>query len=160
MIQTDVIGVDETIQLLQKKTDALLATVQREIETSALRTLADSKRTLTAEGKRATGRLHNSGKRISKPGEAKVLFDSSYAYFVEHGRRAGKRPPVDEKREGGQSLMDWVKKRGLASDPKDIKQIAFLIARKIGRTGIKATPFLYPAFMREKVKLMNRLRKI
>jgi hypothetical protein len=44
------------------------------------------------------------------------------------GRDAGRFPPLEP-------LKDWVLAKGLASEPKKAKRIAFLIGRKIAREG-------------------------
>lgn len=53
-----------------------------------------------------------------------------YAYFVEHGRRAGKQPPV-------KSLTDWCRRHGMAGKE-------YALARNIGRYGTKGKHFLTP----------------
>lgn len=50
---------------------------------------------------------------------------SSYAYYVEHGRSAGKRPPTEE-------ILEWMTAKGIEADAR----AAYLIARKIGKDGI------------------------
>lgn len=62
----------------------------------------------------------------------------NYAPWVEGGRKAGKMPGV------ANGLREWVKlKTGLADKPLD--RMTFVIARGIGRDGIKAQPFMAPA---------------
>ena len=51
----------------------------------------------------------------------------SYGAPVEYGRAAGKMPPVD-------AIELWVKRKGIASEGKE-RNVAFLIARAIGRRG-------------------------
>ena len=53
-------------------------------------------------------------------------------YWVEHGRRPGKQPPIA-------AIRGWALERGL---------VPFLVARAIGRRGIRARPFLRPALER------------
>jgi len=81
-----------------------------------------------------------------------------YAAAVETGRKAGKMPPVKD-------IRDWLiernrthgeilgiqkgfsnKKSAKISELKRINTIAFLIARKIGRTGTKPFPFMTPGY--------------
>lgn len=59
-----------------------------------------------------------------------------YWKYVEYGRGPGKMPPVDK-------IADWIKIKPVIPNPingkvPDTKQLAFLIARKIGREGIEA----------------------
>jgi len=56
------------------------------------------------------------------------ILGDEYMGFQDAGRRAGKGMPVD-------ILQEWVKRRGLATDMKDVKRIAFLINRNMKRIG-------------------------
>jgi HK97 gp10 family phage protein len=56
-----------------------------------------------------------------------------------------------------QAIMKWVELKGIASG-KDIKQASYLIARKIVRDGIKAQPYFYPAFEKNKLELIENLK--
>ena len=58
-----------------------------------------------------------------------------YWKYVEYGRRPGKMPPID-------AIEEWVKIKPVIPNPingkvPNTKQLAFLIARKIGREGIE-----------------------
>lgn len=63
-----------------------------------------------------------------------------YWYYVDHGRKAGKMPPLN-------AIEKWVKVKPITPRPfgksgKQIpspRQVAFLIARKIGKEGTKGT---------------------
>lgn len=63
-----------------------------------------------------------------------VIFKlNDYWKFIEDGRKPGKMPPIN-------SILKWIKQKGLKPRNRKIKsnkQLAFLIARKIGRFGIK-----------------------
>lgn len=56
-----------------------------------------------------------------------------------------------------QAIMKWVELKGIATG-KDIKQASYLIARKIVREGIHAHPYLYPAFEKNKIELIEHLK--
>jgi HK97 gp10 family phage protein len=43
------------------------------------------------------------------------------------------------------AMQEWVRRKGIATG-KDYKQVAYLIAIKIIKNGIKPQPFLFPAF--------------
>jgi hypothetical protein len=75
----------------------------------------------------ATGRLSDS-LRYEATNEGLRVYALDYIYYLEKGRKPGKRPPVD-------ALIPWVKARGMATDDKQARSIAFLIARKIGENG-------------------------
>ena len=58
-----------------------------------------------------------------------------YWKYVEYGRRAGKMPPVDK-------IKEWIRVKPIIPNPingkiPDTKQLAFLIARKIGMEGFE-----------------------
>ena len=58
-----------------------------------------------------------------------------YWRYVEYGRRAGKMPPID-------AIAKWITVKPIIPNPingrvPDTRQLAFLIARKIGREGFE-----------------------
>lgn len=58
-----------------------------------------------------------------------------YWRYVEYGRKAGKMPPID-------TIAEWIKVKPIVPEPvngkvPDTRQLAFLIARKIGREGLQ-----------------------
>ena len=67
-----------------------------------------------------------------------------YWYYVENGRKAGKRPPI-------QNILDWIKIKPVLPRPNakgklpTPQQLAFLIARKIGEEGTEGTQDLRKA---------------
>lgn len=112
----------------------------------------------------ATGQIRKHDVLV-KGNEVDVIFKSLHASAVEFGRRAGKQPPID-------NILEWIKKKGIV-DTYSIKTrkqtsrgknfykkaaaLAFLIARKIGKFGVKARPFLYPAFRQNEDEVMKIL---
>ena len=64
---------------------------------------------------------------------------SHYWYYIENGRRPGKRPPIA-------SIEKWIDDRRLTLNGISKQSLAFLIARKIGREGTKGTPILESVF--------------
>lgn len=67
-----------------------------------------------------------------------------YWYYVENGRKAGKWPPI-------QNILDWIKIKPVLPRPNaegklpTPQQLAFLIARKIGKEGTEGTQDLRKA---------------
>lgn len=67
-----------------------------------------------------------------------------YWYFVENGRKAGKRPPI-------QNILDWIKIKPVLPRPNakgklpTPQQLAFAIATKIGKEGTEGTQDLRKA---------------
>ena len=100
---------------------------------------------------------------------------TKYAAYVEFGTgpMAEKSVPAEYKEyamkfkgsSGGtfkemiEALMLWVKRKGLASG-KNEKSVAYLIARSILRKGLRAQPFLIPAFEQEKKNLIKNIKNV
>ena len=110
-----------------------------ELGATAIQMLGESSKKLRDNGSIATSFLVNSGKVKKYDKGYTVGYSASYAYIVEFGRKIGTMPPVS-------SLIPWVKKKLRINDPKQQKQVAFLIARSIMQNGIKPKPFFYPAY--------------
>lgn len=102
--------------------------------------IANYKSLLIRDNKKATGNLIQSIRPLSIEvrnnkviGEIKL---ADYWKYVEYGRKPGKFPPIDK-------ILGWVKAKPVLPRPMNglrepsEKQIAFLIARKIARDGIK-----------------------
>ena len=110
-----------------------------ELGATAIQMLGESAKKLRDNGSVATSFLVNSGKVKKYDKGYTVGYSASYAYIVEFGRKIGTMPPVS-------SLIPWVKKKLRINDPKQQKQVAFLVARSIMQNGIKPKPFFYPAY--------------
>lgn len=126
----------KSVNLLGKKArEAAMS----ELGATAIQMLGESAKKLRDNGSVATSFLVNSGKVKKYDKGYTVGYSASYAYIVEFGRKIGTMPPVS-------SLIPWVKKKLRINDPKQQKQVAFLIARSIMQNGIKPKPFFYPAY--------------
>lgn len=80
--------------------------------------------------------------RFISPFNGVVGSSANYIEWVERGRRPGKFPPID-------AITLWVRRK-LKVDPKLLKSVGFLVARKIAKKGTKG------AFMfREGEKIMR-----
>lgn len=78
------------------------------------------------------------------PSSTRVYNKMPYASVIEFGRRAGaRRPPVD-------ALVPWVRDK-LGVRGKEVRSVAFLVARKIGVKGIKARPVIRDPKVQAKV---------
>lgn len=86
----------------------------------------------------ASNTLSNTIKSVVELNDARLVVSlelEDYWKYVEYGRRAGKMPPID-------AIAKWIKIKPVIPDPingkvPDTRQLAFLIARKIGREGIE-----------------------
>ena len=90
---------------------------------------------LRTAGKDASGTLINSFafelKKTDTDNWEMIFTYADYGKYVDKGRRPGTKPPPISK------LKEWLRIKGLP------ESAAFPIAKKIGRFGIKATPFLF-----------------
>ncbi len=75
----------------------------------------------------------------------------NYARPVEEGRKPGKQPGT------ANGLMEWVRqKTGLQG--KALERRAFVIARAIGRKGIRPQPYAKPAFEAKRSRVVELVR--
>ena len=104
----------------------------------------------------------------------RVSTNTGYGLYVEFGRKPGKMPPVKAITGKEEPLDLWVKRKGLGGTfsiktkrrtgnkntrAKQDEQMAFFVARKIGKKGTKAQPFMRPAFERARKRVFLELRK-
>lgn len=90
----------------------------------------------------ATGDLIKSlNIQIEKTADGAIisLAGNDYITFIEKGRKRGKYAPI-------KPLERWVMAKGIASDAKKVKAIAFAINNKIKKEGIKPRPILENAY--------------
>lgn len=76
-----------------------------------------------------------------------------YGRFVEFGRRPGRMPPP-------QALVGWVRRhselrfaRRTQAREQEVLRRAWLVARAIGRRGVRAQPYLRPAYERNRAAI-------
>lgn len=97
------------------------------------------RKVLADEGINASSTLSNTADVIVELNGDMVVISlqlEEYWKYVEYGRRPGKMPPID-------NIKEWIKVKPVIPDARTGKipsaeQLAFLIARKIGREGIPA----------------------
>ena len=83
-----------------------------------------------------------------------------YWKYIEYGRRSGKMPPLDV-------IEKWIKVKQILPRPLTLKsgksvvptipQLSFLIARKIGRDGIRPRPFFKQSFEDAKREFLSKI---
>lgn len=87
-------------------------------------------------GMRASGKFAESLVVQTTQSNAKLIGEQ-YAEQLEHGRRPGKRPPIE-------AIKQWIEDKGIVNNIKgniSVSSLAFLIARKIGQQGWKRENF-------------------
>ena len=85
-----------------------------------------------------------------------------YWKYIEYGRRPGKMPPLDV-------IEKWINVRQILPRPITLKsgksvvptipQLSFLIARKIGRDGIRPRPFFKQSFEDAKREFLQKIEE-
>lgn len=108
--------------------------------------VVELKNKLKANDSNASGTLSNSIRGIVKQNGKYIVISiqlEDYYQFVENGRKAGKYPPIN-------AIKNWISVKPVLPRPlksgklPTANQLAFLIARKISKVGIKPKPFLKP----------------
>lgn len=144
-ITIDVQGAEQLAAGLKTAAEKTLPIETRQVLTHSLLLVeADARRGV----KRDTGRLQNSITHdISGTGanlRGVVGPSVRYGLYVERGRRPGRPPPVA-------ALAGWARRHGV--NP-------YVVARAIGRRGIRAAPFLMPAYERNRARIVDAFGKI
>lgn len=114
-----------------------------EIDVRQLQPFADKiltlyRQALQNKGIDASGMLSQTASSTIEIDGTKLIISLNlepYWKYVEYGRRAGKMPPID-------AIARWITIKPIVPNPingrvPDTRQLAFLIARKIGRDGIE-----------------------
>ena len=91
---------------------------------------------LISDGNKASGRLVNSIKP-QKLKDGFAILGKRYIEQISEGRKKGKMPPWSPR---DNSILNWVKTKNIVprkggSSPNNIKRLAFVIGRSIGRRG-------------------------
>ena len=162
------------VKKLESKLNTLMGIIKQdvgeEINASSLKIQSDAKRLAPVN----FGQLRNSI-ALSKDNDSTytVSANASYAPYIEFGTGGKVSIPAGfnemaasfKGKSGGKfkdmvaALTLWVKAKGIGNGKND-KGIAFAIALSILRKGMKAQPFLIPAYESEKPKLINRLKTL
>lgn len=98
----------------------------------------DTQQNIVEMGAVNLGNLLKSGNIERNYLKKRVYYDAPYDLYVEYGRLPGKMPPVDK-------IKEWVLQKGLATNKKEITEIAWRISSSIKKNGIKSRPFFRKA---------------
>jgi hypothetical protein len=144
-LSIDVVGADKLSAGMSKAAASVLPSQTKLAMTASLLLIeGDARRNV----KRDTGRLQNSiTHRISGGGgnlTGEVGPSVRYGLYVERGRAPGRPPPVS-------AVAGWARRHGISP---------FLVARAIGRKGVRAAPFLLPAYEKNKGRITDLFAKV
>lgn len=124
---------------MEELNDIELTTVKQVLDAYANEVITKYKNALIADDKTATGNLIRSLNTnvVFRGVNINVYLNlADYWYYVEHGRKPGKFPPIDK-------IHAWVIQKPVIPREFDngklptTNQLAYLIGRKIAREGIK-----------------------
>jgi HK97 gp10 family phage protein len=160
-------GVDELVKQLTKYNDQVKVDTIRAVNTTMLEVQNEAKSLAPVN----YGRLRSSittQRATPSSIEAITYVNADYAPFVEFGTKGKVEIPAGLEAYAAQfkgsgaggfdklleDIEDWCRRKGID------QSAAFPIARKIAREGIKAQPFLFPAWEKERGKLVPELEKL
>lgn len=148
---------DIRIEIHDEQAKAMLARVDRGVRKAvhdALWRGADEMaRAAKRNAPKAFSNLTNSI-RAEQVGELhfRVATGVNYARAVEEGRKPGPMPGT------ANGLMEWVKQKTRQTG-RELDRTTFLIARAIGRRGIKPQPYMQPAFDSQKDRIVAHVQE-
>lgn len=102
------------------------------------RVVAKARENLDAQRRNTTGTLKDSVRRETRQEFGTLITEVShrdYGVYLDRGRRKGKYAPP-------RAIQNWVRNKGIETDERKVKTVAFLINRKIFQEGIKASQWL------------------
>src|SRR5215204_2985436 len=140
----EVVGADKLAAGLSAAAGKTLPSETKRAMESSLLVEGDARRGV----KRDTGRLQNSITHSIAGGGGNLTGEVGpsvkYGLYVERGRRPGKPPPVS-------AVAAWARRHGVSP---------YLVARAIGRRGVRPAPFLLPAYEKNRGKIEANFAKI
>ena len=173
-ITIDITGMSEAMGKFDKYKKTVQTEIKDEVNASALAIQLTAKKLAPVN----LGNLRNSIYLLEQSvSEGKFMFtvgaNAKYAPYVEFGTGGKVSIPTGyesyassfKTKTGGtfkemiKALTLWVERKGIASGKKS-KSAAYMIALAILRRGLRAQPFLIPAFEQEKPKLKLRIEKV
>lgn len=136
--------------ILAQRPTRLMSAIDRAVSRGAQEVLRQARR----DAPKAFTTLTNSG-NVWRHGEADYspYFGVSYASYVEEGTKGGGWP-------SDPTIREWIRIHGLTPRTPGVtaEDLPFLIRRKIGTKGIKAQPYLRPAFYQLRPRLVELMR--
>jgi hypothetical protein len=136
-------GAAPLARALRRSPELVAAESLRAMTASLLWVEGDARRNVRHDTRRLmnsiTHRVRGQGTRLV----GEVGPSLRYGLYVERGRPAGKKAPPKA------ALRGWARRHGIP------ESALFVLARAIGREGIKARPFLVPAFTRNADRIVR-----
>ena len=173
-ITIDIKGMSDALKKFDNYSKAVQTELKDEVNVSALKIQSDAKKLAPVN----LGTLRNTIYLVEQSkGQNAFMYSvgasAKYAPYVEFGTGGKVSIPKGfesyasqfKTKTGGtfkemlKALIMWVEKKGIANG-KQSKSVAYMIAISILRKGMKAQPFLIPAFEQERPKLKLRIEKI
>lgn len=112
-----------------------LRNLKGQLEALGREYISELTKQLISEGKVSSGNLINSldyEVLETVNGLVLTILADDYLKYVDQGRRPGKRPPQ-------KYILKWVESKGIKIGKQSKEQTSFIIARSIGKKGIKPT---------------------
>lgn len=182
-IKFNIKGLDNALKGIEKANRTQIKGLEDALTNFGINTVREAKQRVPVD----EGRLRNSISYQKKKGLfVEVVAQADYAAYVEFGTRRFAAKYVSSlpqdwktyaatfKGKGGGGidemiarLTDWVLRKGLQTGSKrskkgkqDAESVAYVIALRILQNGIKAQPFLYPAYDIAKKEFIQEVKEI
>jgi HK97 gp10 family phage protein len=164
-VKSDIQSIKKTLKALDSLGEKISRSAEREIERSARNIEAKAKRNVpTGVSNRLKTSIDVRGGGLSR----EVYTDVKYAPYMEFGTKSKTEIPpglegyaMQFKGKGAGSFEDFEKNIKLWAKRKRIPEEAvYPIMMSILHNGVKAQPFLFPAFFAEQPQLLKRLKKV
>ena len=163
-IKADIQSTKNVLKALDSLGDKVRRSAEREIERSARNIERDAKRKApTGANNRLKTSIDVRGSQLSR----EVFTDVKYAPYMEFGTKSKVEIPpglegyaMQFKGGGGSyedfeaSIKRWAQLKGIP------EEAVYPIMKSILHKGVKAQPFLFPAFFAEQPQLLKRLKKV
>lgn len=163
-VKADIKSINRTLKVLDSLGERVRKSADKEIERSARNIERDAKRNApTGASNRLKTSIDVRGSGLSR----EVYTDVRYAPYVEFGTKSKVEIPPGlegyamQFKGGGGSFEDfeaslklWARRKGIP------EEAVYPIMKSILHKGVKAQPFLFPAFFAEQPELIKRLKKV
>lgn len=147
-------GLSDVLRRFDSVSEEVREAAMTGMEKGGMRIIADAQDNLRKNGSVVTGLLRASG-RVQKIDDLTIdvgFFDttnkySGYAYYVEHGRKAGRMPPPAE-------FIQYARKK-LRLTAAEAVSAGWAMAMKVAREGTQPHPFFRPAVEKNQGKILD-----